>query len=161
MGGKIVVSLAAFAGEHSGVLTCGRPVAGPGGLCGLNIHHQSRPDLSRFRLVPWVPARRCSGGVRLHRGDEHRRWRCWRRWGAISRRGVQLAAPPAAVRGCRHAPIPQGGGRGAVGAGGWHRRANYCCWSVARVAHGHGAAAGGGGARLRGVGAAGRAGDGG
>eukprot|EP00962_Isochrysis_galbana_P025604 scaffold7918_cov136-Isochrysis_galbana.AAC.3 len=63
---------------------------------------------AQAKLAPLAPLiRRCSGGVRLHRGDEHRRWRCWRRWGAISRRGVRLAAPPAAVRGCSHAPSPR------------------------------------------------------
>eukprot|EP00962_Isochrysis_galbana_P018261 scaffold5266_cov116-Isochrysis_galbana.AAC.3 len=96
----------------------------------------------------------------------------WRRWpmataalleagGRVFEASERLAAQVAAGRGRSHTPSPRVQAGVPVGAGAWHRRANDCGWRVATVADGHVSAAGGEGARFRGVGAAGRAGCGG
>eukprot|EP00962_Isochrysis_galbana_P012565 scaffold3555_cov113-Isochrysis_galbana.AAC.4 len=67
----------------------------------------------------------------------------------------------AAGRGRSHTPSPRAEGGVPVGNGAWHGRAYFCGWRVAKVTDGHGGAAGSGGGRFRGIGAAGRAGAGG
>jgi len=54
-------TLASTAGSWD---TCGRPVADPGGLLGLYIHHRSRPGPYQTRITldldPWMPATQVS-----------------------------------------------------------------------------------------------------